>query len=57
MYNTGFCHCSAAPHAGAPDPQKTMLSTLSSSFAFSGPSNNVEYLAEFVKVREATLQA
>ena len=52
-YNAGFCHCSA----GAPEPQKTMLSTFSSSFAFSGPSNNVEYLAEFVKVREATLQA
>ena len=29
-----------------------MLSTLSSSLAFSGPSN-VEYLAEFAKVREA----
>ena len=32
-----------------------MLSTLSSSFAFSGPNSgpNVEYLAEFAKVREA----
>ena len=40
-------------------PRPPMLSTLSSPFAFSGPNSgpSVEYLAEFAKVREATLQA